>query len=252
MHDLVGAYERLERVYRLYIKSAFPLRYPELSEERDRLLQKEGILSQPPLLETLPIYPSSDRDLPRAASDLPPEYRDLQYIAQTLFEPGVKLYEHQWQSLTEVLRHGRDIVVTTGTGSGKTECFLLPLLAQIARESSSWQQCPPAPNSPPTYYDWWRHSSDDRTSQWAHVKRPTALRAIVLYPLNALVEDQLRRLRSTLDSDDVHRWLDKAQGGNRITFGRYTSQTPVPGPIPIPGSDGRESRNKLRARLRDM
>ncbi len=252
MHDLVGAYERLERVYRLYIKSAFPLRYPELSEERDRLLQKEGILSQPPLLETLPIYPSSDRDLLWAASDLPPEYQDLQYIAQTLFEPGVKLYEHQWQSLTEVLRHGRDIVVTTGTGSGKTECFLLPLLAQIARESSSWQQCPPAPNSPPTYYDWWRHSSDDRTSQWAHVKRATALRAIVLYPLNALVEDQLRRLRSTLDSDDVHRWLDKARGGNRITFGRYTSQTPVPGPIPIPGSDGRESRNKLRARLRDM
>jgi len=71
MHDLVGAYERLERVYRLYIKSAFPLRYPALSEERDRLLQKEGILSQPPLLETLPIYPSSERDLQKAANHLP-------------------------------------------------------------------------------------------------------------------------------------------------------------------------------------
>jgi|GEM_PF-5026839 len=35
MHDLVGTYQRLDRVYQLYIKSAFPLRYPALSAERD-------------------------------------------------------------------------------------------------------------------------------------------------------------------------------------------------------------------------
>ncbi len=248
MHDLAGAYERLERVYRLYIKSAFPLRYSALSEERDMLLQKEGILSQPPLVETLPIYPSSGRNLQKAASDLSSEYRDLQYLAQTLFEPHISLYEHQWRSLTEVLRNGRDIVVTTGTGSGKTECFLLPLLAQLAYESTSWQRSP----MPPQEREWWKYSSDNRVSQWEHVKRPTALRAIVLYPLNALVEDQLRRLRSTLDSDKVHTWLDKSRGGNRITFGRYTSQTPVPGTIPVLGPEGKDARNRLRARLREM
>ncbi|HEX6480351.1 MAG TPA: DEAD/DEAH box helicase [Ktedonobacteraceae bacterium] len=249
MHDLVGAYERLERVYRLYIKSAFPLRYPDLSKERDLLLQREGILNQSPLIETLPIYPSSGRDLQKASSALPSEYNDLQYIAQTLFEPDVKLYEHQWRSLTEVLRNGRDIVVTTGTGSGKTECFLLPLLAQLAHESASWLKCP----APPPEREWWRkQQSDDRISQWGHVERPMALRTIILYPLNALVEDQLRRLRGTLDSEKVHIWLDKSRGGNRITFGRYTSQTPVPGPIPVPGSDGRDGRNRLRAILREV
>ena len=131
MHDLVGAYERLEQIYRYYIKSAFPLRYRALSEERDELLRQQAVLSQPPLLETLPMYPSSGRNLERAANELPEHYRDLQHLAQTLFDPSVEIYEHQWRSLTEVLRNKRDIVVTTGTGSGKTECFLLPLLCLL-------------------------------------------------------------------------------------------------------------------------
>ena len=63
-----------------------------------------------------------------------------------------------------------------------------------------------------------------------------AVRAIVLYPLNALVEDQLRRLRSTLDSmvpmvpKMSINWLNTHEHGrNRILFGRYTGETPVPG-----------------------
>ena len=34
MHDLLGGYERMSRVYRMYIESAFPLRYPQLVTER--------------------------------------------------------------------------------------------------------------------------------------------------------------------------------------------------------------------------
>ncbi len=244
MHDLVGAYERLERVYRLYIKSAFPLRYRDMSEERDELLQQHGVLSQPPLLETLPLYPSSGRNLEKASNELPPDYRDLQYLAQTLFEPGIEIYEHQWRSLIEVLRNKHDIVVTTGTGSGKTECFLLPLLAQLANESRTWDRV----DSSPDNHHWWdsRHTSNERISQWSHVKRPAALRAVILYPLNALVEDQLRRLRGTLDSDEIHHWLGKARGANFITFGRYTSLTPLPGP------ETKKSRSRLRNAMREL
>ncbi|MCC5623914.1 hypothetical protein [Nostoc sp. CHAB 5715] len=36
MHDVVGAYQRLNHIYQLYIKSAFPLRYRSLAAERDR------------------------------------------------------------------------------------------------------------------------------------------------------------------------------------------------------------------------
>ena len=50
-----------------------------------------------------------------------------------------------------------------------------------------------------------------------------------MYPLNALVEDQLRRLRQALDSDAALAWMDGNRAGNRVTFGRYTGQTPISG-----------------------
>lgn len=241
MHDLVGAYQRLDRIYQLYIKSAFPLRYRALGEERDRLLQQPGILSQPPLVEPVPIYPSSGMNLSAAANQLPPEYRDLAQLGQMIFDPGVQLYQHQWESLREVLVNQRDLVVTTGTGSGKTECFLLPLLAQLARESQSWSANP----QPPTNHHWW-NGNGNRVSQWSHTPRPKALRALILYPLNALVEDQLRRLRKALEAQPVHEWLNQARGRNRITFGRYTSQTPVS------GDRTPDSIRRLRNELREL
>ncbi|HEY9694172.1 MAG TPA: DEAD/DEAH box helicase [Oculatellaceae cyanobacterium] len=245
MHDLVGAYQRLDRIYQLYIKSAFPLRYRALADERDRLLMKPGILSQPPLIEPVPIYQSSHRDLSAAANELRSEYYDLAQLGQMLFDPGVELYQHQWESLQAVVsnRRDRDIVVTTGTGSGKTECFLLPLIAQLARESQTWAATPQPPNN----HRWWDtnvNPNGDRVSQWAHAPRTKALRALILYPLNALVEDQLRRLRKALEAPSVHQWLNQNRGGNRITFGRYTGQTPVSG---IQKDDSiRRLKNELR------
>lgn len=247
MHDLVGAYERMKQVYQWYIESAFPLRYEALSHERRRLLSQEETLSQPPLLETIPVYPSSGYNLADASQLLPSDYQDLQYLAQALFPPDIQLWEHQWKSLQEVLINKKDIVVTTGTGSGKTECFLLPLLAEMARDSASWPVCPNSSGE----RRWWDNYDGSWDSQWGHTGRTTeglhAVRAMILYPLNALVEDQLRRLRSTLDSNDVHQWLDNYRGGNRILFGRYTGETPVPGE-----RGNTNAMNRLRIRLQEM
>jgi DEAD/DEAH box helicase domain-containing protein len=247
MHDVIGAYQRLEQMYRLYLKSAFPLRSPVLSDERDRVLSRPGVLSQPPLIEPVPVYTSSGFDLVSAAARLPTEYRDLVALGQKLFGPGMTLYSHQMESLEKAIINHRDLVVTTGTGSGKTECFLLPLLAQLARESATW----PVAALEPANKFWWRQDSStpdaDRISQWSHMQRPAALRAVILYPLNALVEDQLRRLRIALDDNEIHTWLDKHRQGNRITFGRYTGQTPVPG-----SKDSPQRIRQLRADLRDL
>jgi len=233
MHDLVGTYQRLDRIYQLYIKSAFPLRYPALAEERDRRLQflrnqHNPVLSIPPLVEPVPIYPSSGMNLSEASRNLPTDYRDLAHLGQTLFNDTIQLYQHQWQSLQETIANQRDIVVTTGTGSGKTECFLLPLLAQLAKESQNWTR----PNPIPANQCWWDRTVNtpmEWVAQRSHETRPAAVRALILYPLNALVEDQLRRLRKVLDSPTVHQWLDLTRAGNRITFGRYTGLTPVSG-----------------------
>ena len=245
MHDLVGAYERFNRVYGQYIESAFPLRYSSMGIERRELLSSSTVLSQPPLLEPTPVYPSSALTLAEASAALPPEYHDLHKLAQELMSKDIRLYRHQWKSLEAVLKDGKDLVVTTGTGSGKTECFLLPILAELARESLNW----PKSSDRPPGKKWWEHNGSEWQSQWEHTGRNAkgmhAVRALVLYPLNALVEDQLRRLRRTLDSDEIHRWLDLERGGNRVTFGRYTGQTPVSGNL-----SSSAALERLRARLR--
>ncbi len=247
MHDLVGAYERMNRVYQWYIESAFPLRYEALSKERRKLLAQQGVLSQPPLLETIPVYPTLSNNLAETSQLLPPDYQDLQYLAQDLLPTNVELWEHQWESLHQVLVNKKDIVVTTGTGSGKTECFLLPLLAELARDSASWPACP----KPGDDRKWWQDNRTPWKSQWTHTRRKEknlhAVRAIILYPLNALVEDQLRRLRSTLDSENVHNWLNNQRAGNRILFGRYTGETPVSGE-----RGNSNAMNRLRERLLDI
>ena len=55
------------------------------------------------------------------------------------------------------------------------------------------------------------------------------MRALIVYPMNALVEDQLSRLRRALDSPEARSWLADNRDRNRIYFGRYNSSTPVPG-----------------------
>lgn len=90
--------------------------------------------------------------------------------------PGItyKPYEHQYQCWKTLLREktpdGKQIsiVVTTGTGSGKTECFMLPLVQDLID----------------------------------HYK-PETVQAIFLYPLNALMEDQKARMEKLLRGTEL-------------------------------------------------
>jgi DEAD/DEAH box helicase domain-containing protein len=140
----------------------------------------------------------------------------------------VRLFSHQARALVTALseeaRHNP--VITSGTGSGKTESFLLPVLARLMMEARTWTR----PASTP----WWEGSPP----RWRSLRNPSrddAVRAIVLYPMNALVEDQIGRLRRTLRRM-------RARGGPELWFGRYTSATPGgSGPLPTTSSDVRVS-----------
>ena len=232
MKDLIGSYERLREIYRLYVESAFPLRNKSIENERHELIGSGTLLSQVPLIEPSVLYPLSGFTIDEAVKSLGSEYEGLATLARP-FMKTFELYEHQLKSLKATLVEKKDIVVSTATGSGKTECFLLPLLGEIARDSHSWPKSP-MPTEDDRY--WW-HQGNQWKAQWSHSSRHEgasmhAMRGMILYPLNALVEDQLRRLRAALDSDEVHSWLDNERGGNRILFGRYTGSTPIPGKIP--------------------
>lgn len=81
-------------------------------------------------------------------------------------------YKHQADSW-EALHEGKSIVVTSGTGSGKTECFMYPVLGDLFKEKQA--------NG---------HSN--------------AIEAIFLYPLNALMKDQKKRLSTLCEKTDLH------------------------------------------------
>lgn len=250
MKDPIGCFDVIKKNLSLYVKTRFSTRFPSIEQERAEMLDKPGILCQEPWVEPLPIYKSSGKtiadltedDLPGLEPHQISEFKSL--VSCGLFGGDV-LYKHQVEMLTKALK-GKNCVVTAGTGSGKTEAFLLPLFAYLVRESASWE----TPVADQIHPRWWCtdvgtgnssvQGSYPLRSQREHERRPAALRAIIIYPMNALVEDQLTRLRKALDSGGsggtqpegwgAREWLVKNRGGNRFYFGRYNSSTPVAGP----------------------
>lgn len=206
---------RLRRQLTSYIESAYPLSDPILVRARKKLLEETAdgrLLAQEPYVEATPRYVSFEggyKDLglsPHVASLLdslsrtPGQYAD-QEKAKTVLYPG--MYAHQASAFQAFLRDGKEVVVATGTGSGKTECFLVPLLATLYDEAVT------RPASFPV----------------------AGVRALILYPMNALVNDQLARLRLLLGDQSVARQFRNLGAGMRhATFGMYTGRTPYPGP----------------------
>ena len=240
MSNPIRFFEDLRQMYLRYLDSPFDIRYEDLSRERRELLDQDGRIYRYPLIEPVPAYKSSGQSFGQAAQKLlkgswqPTEIAGAtDFISQGLFPPNLTLHQHQRDVFEKVVVDGMDTVVTTGTGSGKTECFLLPIVASIVRESASW----PVPGQQPSQWDWWNHYTmqgarrrwNPRVPQRNHERRRAAIRALILYPLNALVEDQLARLRGALDSPGARRWLRAHRHGNQIYFGRYTGRTPVSG-----------------------
>jgi DEAD/DEAH box helicase domain-containing protein len=243
MIDPVGVFNQIKENFILYLKTAFGTRFPSLEAERERLLNQNGVFIREPWIEPLPRYRSSEKKIDvLIGSDLPGMNDSQVRLFKELVKCGLvgnyTLHSHQAEMLKKVLE-GRNCVVTAGTGSGKTEAFLLPLFAQLSKEAGSWE----SPGEPhPHLNDWWksepwrreclankRLQRSFRVPQRGHETRPAAVRALILYPMNALVEDQLTRLRKALDSDDARSWLRENTGNNRFYLGRYNSSTPVPG-----------------------
>ncbi|KZN62891.1 hypothetical protein N473_18420 [Pseudoalteromonas luteoviolacea CPMOR-1] len=249
MKEPISSYKDVKDGIKRYIKSAFSSNSQSFEEERSKLLEQDGVLFQEEYLEPIPMYKSgkllkelNEQDLPQMNKKGISAFKNI--ISSGLFKGGFPLYLHQQRMLTASL-NGKHGIVVTGTGSGKTESFLLPVLANIIKEATNekthWKRPKLRPegwtaNNCPNW-------SDTRYNLRGESKTP-AVRALILYPMNALVEDQISRLRNALDSDEVLSSLDDYLVENRIRFGRFNGSTPVAGHPFNP--DGKKNNNKIK------
>ena len=189
--------EQYAAALRTYITSTYHISHPALVDLRDDLLRRQGAIAQTPYIESTARYVATRQ---YASLSIPGDVKELLTglgKRGVVFDPP---YDHQADALELALAATpRDLVVTTGTGSGKTETFLLPILGRLAAEAAT------------------RPSFGTR-----------AVRALLLYPMNALVNDQLGRLRVLLGGNELSRWFtDRA--GRSMKFARYTGRTLYPG-----------------------
>jgi DEAD/DEAH box helicase domain-containing protein len=244
MNDPFLSFDKIKDAYLRYLDSPFRIRYDVLMQERRDLLNRDGELFREPLLELMNPYKSSGRTIAVACKELGLPVEAADFISQGLFTNNRELYEHQFEAM-RASRSGKAVVVTTGTGSGKTECYLLPFFASLVEEAKkNWQ----SPASTPTRPYWWRQGNN-RISQreFERSSRTPCMRGLFLYPLNALIEDQLNRIRKTCDSPEARHWLNTSFGRNKFWFGRYTGATPVSG-----SPENQKKLKKLRAKLVEL
>jgi ATP-dependent helicase YprA (DUF1998 family) len=177
--DAVSTSDEIKATYRRYLSSLLAVRNPKIDAALREAIDSTDMLDRGPYLEATPPYaPGSALQDLITEGVLADGFADLASDALPLSRA---LYAHQEQSIRKVAA-GRNIVVATGTGSGKTEAFLIPILDSLIRERERGDLGP-------------------------------GVRALLLYPMNALANDQMKRLRQLLANYPG------------ITFGRYTGET---------------------------
>ena len=179
MLDPIGGFERIKDFFISYVETAFRISSTDTADQRRKLLESDGALATAPFIEPVPRYQQYDDRLETVVED--PRLSHLSQAGREAFAElalsglfdGQKAngpikrkslynpYIHQVQMLFRGSKPGQPGVVTSGTGSGKTESFMLPVLAAIANEAVKW----PAPGAGFMQEKWWtyrRRTSDRR------------------------------------------------------------------------------------------
>ena len=171
--------EKIVRSFLKYQLSAYPLADPGLNQQMRDQLSLDSV-RHTPLLQG-PYFSLSKAFLEGAKVSQLVEEKLLHPHLVNLIPPNVHyVYGHQEEAIRAIYDK-KTTLVSTGTGSGKTECFLYPIISHCL------------------------HLRDQNA--------PAGISAVLVYPMNALAEDQLDRLRSLL-------------AGSNIPFAMYVGKTP--------------------------
>ena len=164
--------QRLREDYLTLLRTTFSPRQDALREAFNREIERDGFLTREPFVSLAQPYMHANT----------PDFL-LPEIVERFGQAALTPYVHQVTAARRIA-DGLPTVVSTGTGSGKTEAFLLPIVDHCLR----------------------------------HREEP-GVKAILIYPMNALATDQLRRVRDRM-------------AGSGVTFGRYTGETQIYGTRP--------------------
>lgn len=198
-------YSAIKGRLRDYLKSDYLANSETLLLYADDLLgSSESVntnLSREPYIETAASY----KKIPNGISTLIHIDAGVKSTLLRLVDANVGIFSSPFQHQVEALEAfaaGKDLFVSTGTGSGKTECFLWPIMARCIGE---------ARNHPDSF-------------------KRNAVRTLIVYPMNALVSDQLARFRGIMGSEAFLRIFTEDTHAERIPhFGMYTGRTEYPG-----------------------
>jgi superfamily II DNA/RNA helicase/ribosomal protein L37AE/L43A len=168
--------EYIEKEFREYVKSTFQIEDDIYEKEFQKELERAELCKGPFLSSELPFEKG------HSINELVDEGKiSKEFLKLSKINMDQKLYQHQEKAL-EIIGQGHNAVITTGTGSGKTESFLYPILNHILKEIEEGKGGP-------------------------------GIRALFLYPMNALVNDQIERVREILSNYP------------QITYGCFTGET---------------------------
>lgn len=169
----------IKQRYLNYLQTTFQINNPELDALFKETLLRHELIKGPIIEATPPFKKGCTIQQLIDEGILSPLFATLNQDKLPVHRP---LYLHQENAIRKVISDKENIVVATGTGSGKTEIFIISVLNDLFRQQEAGKLNP-------------------------------GVRALILYPMNALVNDQLKRLRELLKDTPS------------ITFGRYTGET---------------------------
>lgn len=188
-----------------YIKSDYLANSETLLLYQDELLGEECSkftnIAREPYIETSASY----KKVQDGIKNLKTIEDDVKASLLKLVDANIGIFSSPFKHQTKALEcffEGKDLFVSTGTGSGKTECFLWPIIAKMFNEAEH----------NPKGFD------------------KSAVRTLIIYPMNALVSDQLARFRKIFGSKEFCEIFTGDTHAQRIPhFGMYTSRTPYAG-----------------------
>ncbi|KKN21970.1 hypothetical protein LCGC14_0919980 [marine sediment metagenome] len=185
--DPVKLTKDIKDKYDSYLSSTFHLNNENLRNVFNKVIEGYNFVKGP-FLESTPPFKSGVhlKELIKEGI-LNAKFNDFIFEALEYLNDK-PLYLHQEKAIRKVV-NDRNLVISSGTGSGKTECFLIPIYNHLLNEYQEKGTITPG------------------------------VRALLLYPMNALANDQLRRIR------EIARVLEKNIPELNITFGRFTGET---------------------------